>query len=41
MDIVIAGGIEMMSHQPIGSDWPAEWPANFPYPLVHQGSALR
>ena len=37
MDLVIAGGIEMMSHQAIGSDWPKEWPANFPYPLVHQG----
>jgi acetyl-CoA acyltransferase len=37
MDLVIAGGIEMMSHQPIGSDWPSEWPANFPYRLVHQG----
>ncbi len=37
MDIVIAGGTEMMSHQTIGSDWPTEWPADFPYPLVHQG----
>ena len=37
MDIVIAGGTEMMSHQPIGSDWPQEWPADFPYALVHQG----
>lgn len=37
MDIVIAGGTEMMSHQTIGSDWPAEWPADFPYPLVNQG----
>jgi acetyl-CoA acyltransferase len=37
MDLVIAGGTEMMSHQPIGSDWPTEWPADFPYPLVHQG----
>jgi len=37
MDIVIAGGTEMMSHQPIGSDWPAEWPRDFPYELVHQG----
>lgn len=37
MDIVIAGGTEMMSHQPIGSDWPTEWPKDFPYELVHQG----
>jgi acetyl-CoA acyltransferase len=37
MDIVIAGGTEMMSHQPIGSDWPQKWPEDFPYPLVHQG----
>jgi acetyl-CoA acyltransferase len=36
-DLAIAGGIEMMSHQPIGSDWPREWPNDFPYPLVHQG----
>ena len=37
MDLVIAGGIEMMSRVPMGSDWPGEWPANFPFPLVHQG----
>ena len=37
MDIVIAGGTEMMSHQSIGSDWPEKWPEDFPYPLVHQG----
>lgn len=37
MDIALAGGTEMMSHQPIGSDWPKEWPADFPYELVHQG----
>ncbi len=37
MDLVIAGGIEMMSHQPIGADWPEAWPDDFPYPLVHQG----
>lgn len=37
MDIVIAGGTEMLSHQPIGSDWPASWPVDFPYELVHQG----
>jgi acetyl-CoA C-acetyltransferase len=27
----------MMSHQPIGSDWPREWQKDFPYELVHQG----
>ncbi len=37
MDLVLAGGTEMMSHQPIGSDWPESWPQNFPYDLVHQG----
>ncbi len=37
MDIVIAGGTEMMSHQPLGADYPAAWPENFPYELVHQG----
>ncbi len=37
MDLVIAGGIEMMSRVVMGSDWPREWPADFPFPLVHQG----
>jgi acetyl-CoA acetyltransferase family protein len=37
MEITIAGGTEMMSHQPIGSDWPQQWPEDFPYKLVHQG----
>jgi len=37
MDLVIAGGIEMMSHQPLGTDYPKSWPADFPYRLVHQG----
>ena len=37
MEIVIAGGIELMSRLPIGSDWPKDWPPHFPYPLVHQG----
>ena len=37
MDVVVAGGIEVMSRVPLGSDWPAEWPPDFPYPLVHQG----
>lgn len=36
-DILIAGGTEMLSHQPLGSDWPPQWPADFPYELVHQG----
>jgi acetyl-CoA acyltransferase len=37
MDIVVAGGTEMMSHQAMGSDWPAQWPQDFPYDLVPQG----
>ena len=37
MDVAIGGGIEVMSRAPIGSDWPRQWPADFPYPLVHQG----
>lgn len=37
MDLVVAGGSEMMSHQPLGADWPEQWPADFHYPLVHQG----
>jgi acetyl-CoA acyltransferase len=37
MDLVIAGGTEMMSHQPLGTDYPKEWPAGMPYKLVHQG----
>ena len=37
MDVVMAGGTEMMSHQPLGSDYPSTWPTDFPFPLVHQG----
>jgi acetyl-CoA acetyltransferase family protein len=37
MDVVIAGGIEVMSRVTLGSDWPPQWPPDFPYPLVHQG----
>lgn len=37
MDLVIAGGTEMLSHQPLGADWPKQWPEDFPYDLVHQG----
>lgn len=37
MDLTIGGGVEMMSHQPLGSDYPSAWPGNFPYELVHQG----
>ncbi len=36
MDIIVAGGTEVMSRVPIGSDWPKEWP-DLPYKLVHQG----
>ncbi len=36
-DLVIAGGTEMMSHQPLGTDYPKEWPQGIPYKLVHQG----
>lgn len=38
-DIVLAGGTEIMSHQPIGADYPPEWPKDFPYKLVHQGTS--
>ncbi len=37
MDLVLAGGIEMMSHQALGTDYPKSWPADFPFALVHQG----
>ncbi|MCC7130119.1 MAG: acetyl-CoA acetyltransferase [Anaerolineae bacterium UTCFX2] len=37
MHLVLAGGTEMMSHQPLGADYPAAWPRDFPYELVHQG----
>ncbi len=37
LEIVIAGGTEIMSRVKMGSDWPGEWPPDFPYPLVHQG----
>ena len=36
-DLVIAGGTEMMSHQPLGADYPKEWPEGIPYKMVHQG----
>jgi acetyl-CoA acyltransferase len=37
MDLVIAGGVEMMSRVPLGSDYPQSWPEGFPHQLVHQG----
>ena len=37
MDVVLAGGLEVMSRVPLASDWPAQWPPDFPYLLVHQG----
>jgi acetyl-CoA acyltransferase len=39
MDLVVAGGTEMMSHQPLGADYPEAWPEDFPYQLVHQGTS--
>jgi len=36
MDLVLAGGTEMMSHQALGTDYPAEWP-QVGHALVHQG----
>jgi acetyl-CoA acyltransferase len=38
MDIVIAGGIEMMSHHPISTNYPSEWP-EVGYELIHQGES--
>jgi acetyl-CoA acyltransferase len=38
MDIVVAGGTEMMSHQPLGADYPEKWP-DLPFQLVHQGTS--
>ena len=38
MDIVIAGGTEMMSHQPLGADYPIEFP-DVGHKLVHQGES--
>jgi acetyl-CoA acyltransferase len=39
MDVVIAGGAEMMSRVPLGKDYPERWPDGFPYRLVHQGTS--
>ena len=35
-DLVLAGGTEMMSHQPLGADYPPKWP-DVGHPLIHQG----
>lgn len=37
-EIVVAGGTEMMSHQPLGADYPAEFP-DVGHKLVHQGES--
>jgi acetyl-CoA acetyltransferase family protein len=37
MHLVLAGGTEMMSHQPLGADYPPNWPEGLGYELVHQG----
>lgn len=39
MEVAVGGGVEMMSHQPLGSDYPPSWPEGFPYQLVHQGTS--
>ena len=36
-NLVLAGGTEMMSHQMLGADYPAEWHPDMPQKLVHQG----
>jgi len=36
-DLILAGGTEMMSHQPLGADYPEEWHPKMPHQLVHQG----
>ncbi len=36
-NLVLAGGTEMMSHQMLGADYPAEWHPDMPEQLVHQG----
>lgn len=35
-DLILAGGTEMMSHQPLGADYPVEWP-DVGHKLIHQG----
>ncbi|MCZ7575212.1 MAG: thiolase family protein [Ardenticatenaceae bacterium] len=37
IDLAIAAGVESMSRVPMGSDFPMEWPADFPFALVPQG----
>ena len=37
-DIIIAGGTEMMSHQPLGADYPLDWPETS-HKFVHQGES--
>ena len=36
-DLILAGGTEMMSHQPLGADYPPEWHPDSPYKFPHQG----
>lgn len=37
-EMAIAGGVEMMSHEPLGSDYPQSWP-ELEFDLVHQGES--
>ena len=36
-DLLLVGGVEVMSRVPLGADWPPSLPADFPYELIHQG----
>jgi acetyl-CoA acyltransferase len=37
-EILLAGGSEMMSHQPLGADYPSAWP-DVGHALLHQGES--
>ncbi|HAE60415.1 MAG TPA: hypothetical protein DCG54_13160 [Anaerolineae bacterium] len=37
-EILLAGGSEMMSHQPLGADYPVQWP-DVGHTLLHQGES--
>jgi acetyl-CoA acyltransferase len=39
IEVAIGAGVESMSRVAMGSDFPPEWPQNFPFPLVMQGQS--